>query len=97
MMYSFEIGENNKHVVAFHYNPIRGGLNITVNGQTMHAGRGLRIHTVEDVERYEFTVGEADQHHVTLENRTMFMLAGRWKRKYTLFVDGEHVGDHEGY
>jgi hypothetical protein len=47
--------------------------------------------------RYEFTIGEADQHQVVFEKKRPLLLAGFRPHNYRIFLDGVLVHEQTGY
>jgi hypothetical protein len=57
----------------------------------------FRFLSLNLVKRYEFRVGQTEQHDVAIEKERKLMLAGFRKHKYRAFVDGQIVAQHEGF
>jgi FAIM1 (Fas apoptotic inhibitory molecule) protein len=94
MKFSFSVGEREKHQVDFSFDRFSGSLVILVDGSP--AVKDLRMFSLNLVKKYEFTVGQQEQHKVRIEKHRKLLLAGLRKQKYRVFVDGKLVQNYEG-
>jgi hypothetical protein len=92
--FAFEVGNEEKHQVAFHWGQLFGRVRVTVddveivqhNRPVMFASTGRR--------RFAFSVGQHEVHDVVIEKISRRFLGGARKQKCQAFVDGELVGEY---
>ena len=92
--FTFEVGDEEKHQVAFHWGQLLGRVRVTVddveivqhNRPVMFASTGRR--------RFAFSVGQDEVHEVVIEKISHRFLGGARKQKCNAFVDGELVGEY---
>jgi len=92
--FTFEVGDEEKHQVAFHWGQLLGRVRVTVddveivqhNRPVMFASTGRR--------RFAFSVGQDEVHDVVIEKISHRFLGGARKQKCNAFVDGELVGEY---
>ncbi len=94
MQFSFEVGEQEKHVVSFEFNQMLGNVSIKVDDREVASD--FRLLSLSLVKSYEFVVGTHERHAVRIEKRRKLFLAGFRPQKYRVFVDGRLVAEHEG-
>jgi hypothetical protein len=92
--FGFDVGEEEKHRVEFHWGQLFGRVRITVDDEeVVQKNRAVNLGSTK-VRKFEFPVGTAEQHHVLIEKETPRLLAGARKQKCRAFVDGELVGEY---
>lgn len=94
MQFSFEVGSDEKHVVALDYNQTIGLMSISVDGREVV--REKRMFSLSLVRRYEFAVGTGERHIVRVEKERKLFLAGVRNQKYRVYVDGQLMREYEG-
>ena len=94
MDFAFEVGDVEKHTVAFHFNQFWGNLKITVDGRTVK--RDFRVWSFTLVKRYTIAVGESELHHVVIEKERKLLLAPIRPTEYRILVDGRLAHTYEG-
>ena len=94
MQFSFRVGVNEQHQVDFSFDQFIGDLEIKVDGQTVV--KDFRMFSLSLTKRYEFTVGQAEQHQVAIEKKRKLFLAGLRPMQYRIFIDGQLVQTYEG-
>ena len=94
MFFSFEVGEQEKHVVSLNFNQMVGLLSISVDNREVISE--LRMLSLSLVKTYDFVVGVNERHAVRIEKKRKLFLAGLRNQKYRVFVDGRLIAEHEG-
>lgn len=89
MRMTFELGESERHQVAFSFNKFWGSLAITVDGVSVV--RTIRIASVGLVKRWDFVVGQQEQHQVRIEKHREQLFAGFRPQQVYAFVDDQLV------
>jgi hypothetical protein len=92
--FAFEVGDQEKHQVAFHWGQLFGRVRVTVddvevvehNRPTMLASTARR--------KFAFSVGQHEVHDVVIEKISRRFMGGARKQKCQAFVDGELVGEY---
>ncbi|HEY6046658.1 MAG TPA: hypothetical protein VIU65_08650, partial [Pyrinomonadaceae bacterium] len=74
MQFSFTVGVHELHRVDFTFDQVIGNLEIKVDGHT--AIKDFRFASLKLTKRYELVVGVNEKHHVAIEKRRKFFLAG---------------------
>jgi hypothetical protein len=95
MQFSFEVGEQEKHLVNLDYNQMVGLLSITVDNRQVISE--LRMFSLSLVKKYEFVVGNYERHNVRIEKERKLFLAGLRKQKYRVYVDERLIREYEGF
>jgi hypothetical protein len=72
--FEFEVGESEKHRVRFYFNQSLGPLKISVDEVVVI--RKFLMLSLSTVERYEFPVGVAEKHTVSIEKTRQRMMGG---------------------
>ena len=85
----FDVGRDERHRVELAFNRMTGRLTIKVNGAVVRSDR--MMFSFRLTRRYEFTVGQAEQHAVAIEKRRALMFGGWLPSTYKVFIDGQHV------
>ena len=94
MKFSFLVGAQEQHQVDFSFDQFVGNLEIKVDGQPLV--KDFRILSLKLTKRYEFTVGNHEQHQVAIEKKRKLFLAGFRPQQYRIFIDGQLVQTYEG-
>jgi hypothetical protein len=95
MQFSFEVGEQEKHLVNLDFNQMVGLLSITVDNREVISE--LRMFSLSLVKKYEFVVGSYERHNVRIEKERKLFLAGLRKQKYRVYVDEHLIREYEGF
>ena len=95
MQFSFEVGEHEKHTVRVDYNQMVGLMSIYVDNREV--ANELHVFSLSLVRTYEFMVGTGERHMVRIEKKRKLLLAGLRKQKYSVYVDGQLIAEHEGF
>jgi hypothetical protein len=88
--FDFEVGESERHNVAFRFDQLWGPLQISVDGEPVI--KRLEIFKLRRTGRYEFSVGSAEQHQVRIEKTRKAVMGGFQGQECVTFVDGREVG-----
>jgi hypothetical protein len=88
--FEFEVGETERHSVAFHFDQLLGPLRISVDGEPVV--RKFKIFNFKRVERYEFSVGSSEPHQVRIEKDRKAIVGGFRAQECVTYVDGHEVG-----
>jgi len=94
MQFSFRVGVQEQHQVDFSFDQFIGNLEIRVDGQPVI--KDFRMFSLSLTKRYEFTVGQAEQHHVVIEKKRKLFLAGLRPMQYHILIDGRLAQTYEG-
>lgn len=86
---SFEVGVSERHRVVFTFNKVWGALSITVDA--VNVVSTIRVASVELVKRWDFVVGQQEQHQVRIEKHRQLLLAGFRPQPVYAYVDGQLV------
>jgi len=85
----FDVGREERHRVEVAFSRMTGRLTIKVDGAVVTSERMLFSFRL--TRRYEFTVGQAEQHAVAIVKRRALMFGGILPSTYEVFIDGQHV------
>jgi Fas apoptotic inhibitory molecule (FAIM1) len=85
----FDVGRDERHRVELAFNRLTARLTIKVDGATVQTDRMLFSFKV--TRRYEFTVGQTEQHAVAIEKRRALVYSAFLPSTYKVFIDGQHV------
>jgi hypothetical protein len=88
--FEFEVGESERHNVAFEFDQLWGPLKISVDGQPVI--RKLGMFSLKQTSRYEFSVGSSEPHEVRIEKSRKALLGGFQGQECVAYVDGQEVG-----
>lgn len=94
MKFSFLVGVKEQHRVDFSFDQMIGNLEIRVDGQPLI--KDFRMLSIRLTKRYEFVVGNQEQHQIAIEKRRKLFLAGLRPMQYQIFIDGQLVQTYEG-
>jgi hypothetical protein len=93
--FEFEVGEAEKHRVAFHWGQLLGRVNIRVDGEeVVQKNQAITFFRSPKTRRFEFSVGQEEVHPVVIEKTAARFLGGARKQKCRAFVDGALVGEY---
>ena len=95
MKFSFEVGTEERHVVEFYFNSMRGDLSIKVDG--VEVVRDFRLFSLRLTAEYTFEVGKNERHEVRIEKKRKLFLAGLRQQKYRVFIDNQLIEEYEGF
>jgi len=90
----FEVGDQEKHQVVFHWGQVFGRVRITVDDVEVveHTRPKMLASTVR--REFVFSVGQHEVHDVVIEKISRRFLGGARKQKCQAFVDGKLVGEY---
>ena len=88
------VGVTEPHRVDFSFDQFTGRLEIKVDA--IPIVDEVRTLSVSLTKRYDFVVGLAEQHHVTIEKERKLLLASLQPQQYRIFIDGQLVQTYEG-
>ena len=92
--FAFEVGEHEKHMVAFHWGQLWGKVKITVDDQeVVQQNKALNIRSPR-TRTFELSVGEHEVHPVVIEKTKKAFLGGARKQTCRAFVDGELIAEY---
>jgi hypothetical protein len=100
MQFSFEIGDREKIRIEFSRGFWWGGVTITANGQLVASRSALDPSTqfnFDFVKRYEFIVGDKEEHKVAIEHKRPVIFGGIRRQTYRVIVDEHLLEEHYGY
>jgi hypothetical protein len=92
--FQFEVGEEERHEVGFHFNRSLGPLRITVDDEPVV--RKFKPFSFSSTERYELTVGREEHHDVVIEKSRKGFLGGFQDQVCVAYVDDKLVGRFTG-
>jgi hypothetical protein len=95
MKFSFEVGTEERHVVEFYFNSMRGDLSIKVDRQRVVSD--FRMLSLSRIKQYAFNVGINEQHAVRIEKERKLLFAGLRQQKYRVFIDNQLIREYEGF
>jgi Fas apoptotic inhibitory molecule (FAIM1) len=90
--FEFEVGRSEKHCVTFYFNQTIGNLRISVDGTPVI--RKFRMFSLSTEERFEFSVGDPENHAVLIKKTRKRILGGFVPQVCSVFVDGVAIGDY---
>jgi hypothetical protein len=88
--FEFEVGENERHNVAFQFDQLWGPLKISVDGKPVI--RKLGIFSLRRTRGYEFSVGSSEPHQVRIEKTRKAVAGGFQAQECVAYVDGQEMG-----
>jgi hypothetical protein len=92
--FAFEVGEEEKHRVAFHWGQLFGQVRITVDGlQVVEKNKPFAFRSPR-TKKFEFSVGQAEVHDVVIEKTRKRFLGGARAQQCRALVDGTVVGEY---
>jgi hypothetical protein len=92
--FSFEVGDEEKHLVDFHWGQLFGRVRVTVDGIEVVQHNRPVIFGSTAQRKFAFSVGEDEVHSVVIEKTSHRFLGGARKQKCQAFVDGALVGEY---
>ena len=92
--FSFEVGDEEKHRVDFHWGQIFGRVRVTVDDVEVVQHNRPQAFKSTLRRKFEFTVGHDEVHEVVIEKTSHRFLGGARKQTCQAFVDGELVGEY---
>jgi hypothetical protein len=95
MKFSFEVGTEERHVIEFYFDSMRGDLSIKVDG--CEVVKDFRMFSLSRVKEYTLNVGTRERHVVRIEKERKLFLAGLRQQKYRVFIDNKLVREYEGF
>ncbi|HXY27324.1 MAG TPA: hypothetical protein VEH82_03515 [Acidimicrobiales bacterium] len=90
LQFEFEVGEKERHLVTFRFDPLFGPLDIFVDGRPVVAR--LDTFSVRRVQRFGFAVGRRERHDVLIEKTRKRVVGGLLPQECKAYVDGKLVG-----
>jgi hypothetical protein len=92
--FEFQVGDTEKHRVAFHWGQLFGRVRITVDYvEVLGENKAVRLSS-PTVRTFEFSVGDAEQHAVRIEKIRKRFLGGARKQACRAYVDDALVGEY---
>jgi hypothetical protein len=92
--FAFDVGEEEKHRVEFHWGQLFGRVRITVDDvEVVQHNRPVLFGSTAR-RKFEFSVGEHEVHAVVIEKVSHRFLGGARKQTCQAFVDGELVREY---
>jgi hypothetical protein len=88
--FEFEVGESERHNVAFQFDQMWGPLKISVDGKRVI--RKLGMFSLRRTSRYEFSVGSSEPHEVRIEKTRKALVGGFQAQECVAYVDGQETG-----
>jgi Fas apoptotic inhibitory molecule (FAIM1) len=88
--FEFEVGETERHNVAFEWDQLWGPMTISVDGKRVV--RKLGMFTLRRTSGYEFSVGSTETHKVRIEKTRKALVGGFQPQECVTYVDGQEVG-----
>ena len=88
--FEFEVGESERHNVAFQIDQMWGPLKISVDGKPVI--RKLGMFSLRRTSRYEFSVGSSEPHKVRIERTRRALVGGFQAQECVAYVDGQELG-----
>jgi hypothetical protein len=95
MLFSFEVGQRERHRVEFYFNQMWGNVKITVDDRVVQTD--FKMFSFNLVKRYDLVVGDEEVHDVVIEHERKLLFAGFRPYKYRAYVDGKLIHEREGY
>jgi len=92
--FAIDVGEEEKHRVAFHWGQLFGRVRITVDDvEVVEKNRAISFGSPR-TKKFEFSVGQAEVHDVVIEKTRKRFLGGARKQHCRVVVDGELVAEY---
>jgi hypothetical protein len=88
--FEFEVGESERHKVAFHFDQLWGPLVISVDGKKVV--KKLGMFSLKRTGSYEFSVGTNELHEVRIEKTRKALVGGFQAQECVAYVDGQEAG-----
>jgi hypothetical protein len=91
--FALDVGEEEKHRVAFHWGQLFGRVRITVDDvQVVEKNQAISLRFAR-TKKFEFSVGQVEVHDVVIEKTSKRVLGGARKQDCRVVVDGEVVAE----
>ena len=87
--FEFEVGESERHNVAFRFDQRWGPLVISVDGEPVI--KKLEVFSLKRTGRYEFSVGSSEPHQVRIEKTRRALMGGFQAQDCVAYGDGHEV------
>jgi hypothetical protein len=92
--FAFDVGEKEKHRVAFHWGQLFGRVRITVDFvKVLEENHAVSLGS-SPTRKFELSVGEIEVHAVRIEKTRKRVLGGARKQTCRAYIDGELVGEY---
>ncbi len=88
--FEFEVGESERHNVAFRFDQLLGPLEISVDGKPVI--KKFEMFSLRRTGRYEFSVGSSEPHEVRIEKTRKALMGGFQAQECVTYVDGQKTG-----
>ena len=88
--FEFEVGETERHNVAFQWDQLWGPLKISVDGKPVVQKLGM--FSLRRTTGYEFSVGSDETHQVRIAKTRQAPLGGFQAQECVAYVDGQEIG-----
>ena len=92
--FAFEVGDEEKHRVAFHWGQLYGRVRVTVDDVEIVQHHRPVLFGSTARRKFAFSVGQHEVHDVVIEKISHRFLGGARKQTCHAFVDGELVGEY---
>jgi len=90
--FSFEVGDHEKHTVAFQWREGAGEARMAVDG--VEVLRERHAFGIKLTRRYEVTVGQDEAHRVTVEKTKSRLWGGRRRQSFRVLVDDRQIAQY---
>lgn len=88
--FEFEVGESERHRVAFQFDQLWGPLKISVDDKPVI--KKFEMFTLRPTRHYEFSVGSSEPHEVRIEKSRKALVGGFQAQECVAYVDGREKG-----
>jgi hypothetical protein len=88
--FEFEVGESERHNVAFQFDQLWGPLKISVDGKPVI--KKFEMFTLKPTRHYVFSVGSSEPHEVRIEKSRKALVGGFQAQECVAYVDGRETG-----
>jgi hypothetical protein len=88
--FEFEVGESERHNVAFQFDQLWGPLKISVDGKPVI--KKFEMFTLKPTRQYVFSVGSSEPHEVRIEKSRKALVGGFQAQECVAYVDGRETG-----
>jgi hypothetical protein len=88
--FDFEVGEAERHNVAFTWDQLWGPMKISVDGKQVVRKRGW--FSLRRTKGYEFSVGSTEIHQVRIAKTAQSPMGGFQGQECVAYVDGQEIG-----
>jgi hypothetical protein len=87
--FEFEVGQSERHNVAFQFDQLWGPLKISVDGKRVVSK--LEIFNLRRTSHYDFSVGSSEPHQVRIEKTRKAAVGGFQAQECVAYVDGQET------